>query len=192
MPPGLYDSCDLRRTIDQLKVGDGSEAEGLREEQEGIIRRRRQDDDSDRGRSIRRVTEVQGVPVGLRTKRLRLQSVTSLHPKHAIRGSHPPVFCGNLNGKPSVKAGAEKVESRLSGRHQVSPEETGQRFMVPKFAHPPVASVQQELEKIMRSPAFASSPNLCRFLSYIVDKSMKGRPEELKEYNLAVEVFGRR
>ena len=52
-------------------------------------------------------------------------------------------------------------------------------------------TVQRELAKVLQSPVFASSPRLCHLLSHIVEKTLDGQSQGLKEYTLAMEVFGR-
>ena len=52
-------------------------------------------------------------------------------------------------------------------------------------------AIRIELEKTLASNAFVSSPQLCRFLRYVVEQEILGRGEDLKEYTLALEVFRR-
>jgi TolB-like protein/Tfp pilus assembly protein PilF len=66
----------------------------------------------------------------------------------------------------------------------------------PQQQPPPGASdapspdaVQGQLEKTLRSKAFINSPQLCRFLRFVVEQVIAGRGDELKEYVLAIEVF---
>jgi tetratricopeptide (TPR) repeat protein len=51
--------------------------------------------------------------------------------------------------------------------------------------------VVAELEKIVSSPPLESSPSLCRFLRYVVEETLAGRGNLLKEYSLGVAVFER-
>ena len=51
--------------------------------------------------------------------------------------------------------------------------------------------VQQELERICKHRTFAHSKSLKAFLRFIVANSLENRTEELKEYVIATEVFGR-
>ena len=48
-----------------------------------------------------------------------------------------------------------------------------------------------QLERILKSPALATSPSLCRFLRYIVEETLAGHSGSIKEYSLGVNVFGR-
>ncbi len=48
-----------------------------------------------------------------------------------------------------------------------------------------------ELERIASNPPLASSPSLCRFLRFVVEETVAGRGNLLKEYSLGVAVFER-
>ena len=52
-------------------------------------------------------------------------------------------------------------------------------------------AARRELERVLASPGFVRNERLARFLRFIVEKSLEGREEEIKESVLAVEVFGR-
>jgi Tol biopolymer transport system component len=52
-------------------------------------------------------------------------------------------------------------------------------------------AVQVELERILNSTEFASSPRLVRFFRYCVEQTCKGRLENLKESVIGVSVFDR-
>ena len=56
----------------------------------------------------------------------------------------------------------------------------------------PPEKIHRALDKVVASAAFTRSPRLTKFLRYIVEQSLEGRGPELKEYLLAVEVFGRK
>src|SRR3954447_3939281 len=47
------------------------------------------------------------------------------------------------------------------------------------------------LERVVRSPHFAESERLSRFLRYIVEETLAGRSNSIKEYNIGVEVYER-
>jgi hypothetical protein len=51
--------------------------------------------------------------------------------------------------------------------------------------------VMAQLEKILESPALGSAQSLRRFLRYVVEETLAGRGEALKEYSLGASVFGR-
>jgi serine/threonine-protein kinase len=69
---------------------------------------------------------------------------------------------------------------------------TGSLKTAPPPAEVPADQIRQELDKILASSCFATARRLRVFLRYIVEKTLSGRSEDLKEYVVAVEVFGRR
>ncbi len=56
---------------------------------------------------------------------------------------------------------------------------------------PPKEAVLAQLEKIVGSEEFSQSQSLKRFLQYVVERALDGEADQLKEYNVAVEVLGR-
>src|ERR1700752_853643 len=59
----------------------------------------------------------------------------------------------------------------------------------PEAERPDPQAVRAELEKILASPQFVASPQLCRFLGFVVDREIAGQGDLLKEYLLGIEVF---
>jgi adenylate cyclase len=55
----------------------------------------------------------------------------------------------------------------------------------------PVIAVRDQLARVVNSPGFVSSARLCRFLTHIVDRTIDGDVESLKEFSIAMEVFDR-
>jgi TolB-like protein len=53
------------------------------------------------------------------------------------------------------------------------------------------AIVRAQLQRILAAKAFSDSPNASRFLSYVVEQTLQGRGQNLKEYTIGVEVFER-
>jgi TolB-like protein len=51
--------------------------------------------------------------------------------------------------------------------------------------------VRAELERVLASGSFASTSRLSRFLRFVVERSLAGEAERLKEYVIGVEVFDR-
>jgi pentatricopeptide repeat protein len=51
--------------------------------------------------------------------------------------------------------------------------------------------VREQLSRILQSQTFNSAPVLSQMLRYVVDRTLEGRTDELKEYSLGVDVFGR-
>jgi hypothetical protein len=59
----------------------------------------------------------------------------------------------------------------------------------PEVAGPSPNAVRSQLEKILSSDVFVHSPQLCRFLRFIVEQEIAGKGNELKEYTLGLQVF---
>src|SRR5205085_2704440 len=74
------------------------------------------------------------------------------------------------------------VRHRIEGCAQVS---------MPTNEAPSIDEARGELTAILQSPGFAGSKQRSRFLSYIVERTLEGRANELKELTIALEVFGR-
>ena len=55
----------------------------------------------------------------------------------------------------------------------------------------PPADIQAQLERIVSSPGFAAAGRGTRFLRYVVEQTLAGNGEALKEFSLGVEVFDR-
>src|SRR5882724_5262205 len=58
-------------------------------------------------------------------------------------------------------------------------------------AYPPPDEIRLELERILCSHALGGSDQLKRLLRLVVERTLTGQPELLKEYNLGLEVFQR-
>ncbi len=56
---------------------------------------------------------------------------------------------------------------------------------------PAPEAVKEQLGRLLASPRFASSPRCQILLSYVVEKSLKGDADSLKERNIGIEVFKR-
>jgi adenylate cyclase len=67
--------------------------------------------------------------------------------------------------------------------------------MQPQLSDPaamiPPELVLEHLTAVLRSPEFADSPRLSRFLKYVVEQTIEGHAADLKEYRVGVDVFGR-
>ena len=55
----------------------------------------------------------------------------------------------------------------------------------------PEADIRAELDRILASKGFASAGRLSKLLRYVVDKTLAGQSDQLKEYAVGVEVFER-
>lgn len=53
------------------------------------------------------------------------------------------------------------------------------------------ALIRAELEKILASDEFANAGSLSRFLRFVVDQTLAGQGDQIKEYAVGVQVFGR-
>src|SRR6516162_10466738 len=51
------------------------------------------------------------------------------------------------------------------------------------------AAVRAQLGKILSSPVFVNSPRMSRFLQFVVETTLDGKSESIKEYVIAIEVF---
>jgi TolB-like protein len=57
---------------------------------------------------------------------------------------------------------------------------------------PPAAdAVRAQLERILGSPGFANADRLSRFLRFVVERTLDGEGDQLKEYRLGTDVFDR-
>src|SRR5262245_13370184 len=55
----------------------------------------------------------------------------------------------------------------------------------------PEPDVRAELDRILTSTGFSSAGRASRMLRYVVDKTLAGEGDQLKEYAVGVEVFER-
>jgi hypothetical protein len=51
--------------------------------------------------------------------------------------------------------------------------------------------IRSEIDAVLASDIFARAPSLAQFLSYVCRKVLSGESDQIKEYNIAVEAFGR-
>ena len=55
----------------------------------------------------------------------------------------------------------------------------------------PEADVRAELDRVLASKGFAGAGRLSKLLRYVVEKTLAGETEQLKEYSVGIEVFDR-
>jgi adenylate cyclase len=55
----------------------------------------------------------------------------------------------------------------------------------------PATAVRDQLVRVVNSPGFVASARLCRFLTHIVNRTIDGDIDSLKEFSIAMEVFDR-
>jgi hypothetical protein len=53
-------------------------------------------------------------------------------------------------------------------------------------------AARAESQAVLQSPLFIRSPGLAHLLSYLCEKLFAGESDQIKEYSVAVDVFGRR
>ncbi len=58
-------------------------------------------------------------------------------------------------------------------------------------AHQAVSPERSELESVLKSEQFSRAPALSHLLSYLCEKALNGEGAQIKEYSIAVDVFGR-
>src|SRR6187431_2927895 len=63
--------------------------------------------------------------------------------------------------------------------------------IVPVPAKAPDRGIRQQLDRILSSTTFQQVDRLKRFLHFIVSEHLEGRGDELKEYVVGVQVFGK-
>ncbi len=56
---------------------------------------------------------------------------------------------------------------------------------------PEADAVRVQLDRILASPGFANADRLSRFLRFVVERTLDGEGDQLKEYRLGTEVFDR-
>jgi TolB-like protein/Tfp pilus assembly protein PilF len=74
-------------------------------------------------------------------------------------------------------------------RGNIQPMATRSRAAAP--APDPGLPVREQLERVLASPTFQQSDRLKRFLTFIVEEAIAGHRDELKEYVIGVQVFGK-
>src|SRR5579859_7130121 len=79
------------------------------------------------------------------------------------------------------------------GEKQVStpPSSSGKTLANSAGAPVPATAVREQLARVVNSPGFISSVRLCRFLTHIVNRTIDGDIDSLKEFSIAMEVFDR-
>lgn len=55
----------------------------------------------------------------------------------------------------------------------------------------PTEAIREQLARVVNSPGLVSSARLCRFLTHIVNRTIEGDIDSLKEFSIAMEVFDR-
>lgn len=61
----------------------------------------------------------------------------------------------------------------------------------PHSRHPDCNPIRQQLDRILQSPGFQSSPRMSRFLRFVVETSLSDEADQIKETTVAIAVFDR-
>src|SRR5499427_9004631 len=56
---------------------------------------------------------------------------------------------------------------------------------------PDTGAVREQVDRILASPVFRNSRRNSSLLKHVVERALEGRPEDLKERTIGVDVFGR-
>jgi len=62
----------------------------------------------------------------------------------------------------------------------------------PAIESPSMEAERAELQAVLESQLFVRSPTLAHLLSYLCEKKFAGETDQIKEYSIALDVFGRR
>src|SRR6266571_9537 len=52
-------------------------------------------------------------------------------------------------------------------------------------------AIRAQMERLVAGESFRRSPRLSRFLRYVVQETLDGRADQVKEYRIALDVFDR-
>ena len=80
----------------------------------------------------------------------------------------------------------------MNGEQHVPTPSSSEKALANSAADPvPATAVRDQLVRVVNSPGFVSSVRLCRFLTHIVNRTIDGNIDSLKEFSIAMEVFDR-
>ena len=81
----------------------------------------------------------------------------------------------------------------MGKKHVPTPQLSSEKSLANSAADDPVpaTAVRDQLARVVNSPGFVSSVRLCRFLTHIVNRTIDGDIDSLKEFSIAMEVFDR-
>ena len=78
----------------------------------------------------------------------------------------------------------------MGEKHVPTPPLSSEKSLANSVADPvPATAVRDQLARVVNSPGFVSSVRLCRFLTHIVNRTIDGDIDSLKEFSIAMEVF---
>ena len=84
----------------------------------------------------------------------------------------------------------QALNQYLSFNFRVGTEGREEVLTEQNHAIPTAQEVQEQMDLILQSHGFDSSSRLREFLTYIVEEALAGRGENIKAYNIGIEVFG--
>src|ERR1700748_396037 len=80
----------------------------------------------------------------------------------------------------------------MGDKHVPTPPSSTGKSLLNSAADPvPATAVHDQLARVVNSPGFVASARLCRFLTHIVNHTIDGDIDSLKEFSIAMEVFDR-
>src|SRR6201987_5125197 len=80
----------------------------------------------------------------------------------------------------------------MGEKHVPTPPLPSEKSFANSAADPvPATDVRDQLARVVNSPGFVSSARLCRFLTHIVNRTIDGDIDSLKEFSITMEVFDR-
>src|SRR6202045_1205324 len=80
----------------------------------------------------------------------------------------------------------------MGEKHVPTPPLSAEKSLANSAADPvPATAVRDQLARVVNSPGFVSSVRLCLFLTHIVNRTIDGDIDSLKEFSIAMEVFDR-
>ena len=86
----------------------------------------------------------------------------------------------------------EKEDPHIPGRVlSMPPRPPVESSFAPPPETVPGTAVREQLTRIVSSGGFSASTRLCRFLTHVVNRTLDGDLESLKEFSIAMEVFDR-
>src|SRR5450631_2616247 len=78
------------------------------------------------------------------------------------------------------------------GQQMATPPPSSGKVLANFAADPvPAEAIREQLARVVNSPGLVSSARLCRFLTHIVNRTIDGDVDSLKEFSIAMEVFDR-
>jgi len=86
---------------------------------------------------------------------------------------------------------AERFQKDTRKVLEIPPEAATYSHLEPSSDVVPDDEIREQLRRILESDMFRRSPQMERFLKLVVERSLLGHPEELKEYVLGRDVFNR-